>query len=74
MSDIVKRLRDPVNNWNTGGRFEAADTIEALQARLDRLEKALRRIADNPYKYGMRIQRFKSIARTALNDTDGETG
>ena len=29
---IVERLRDPVNNWNSGGRFAAADHIEALEA------------------------------------------
>lgn len=28
---IVERLRDPVNNWNSGGRFAAADLIERLR-------------------------------------------
>jgi len=37
MSDIVERLRDPVNNWNSGGRFEAADEIERLRAALVRI-------------------------------------
>jgi len=32
VSDIVERLRDPVGNWNSGGRFEAADEIERLRA------------------------------------------
>lgn len=32
MDDIVKRLRDPENNWNSGGRFEAANEIERLTA------------------------------------------
>lgn len=29
-AELVKRLRDPENNWNSGGRFEAAAEIERL--------------------------------------------
>jgi hypothetical protein len=29
--DLLARLRDPVNNWNSGLRFVAADEIERLQ-------------------------------------------
>lgn len=44
MTDIVKRLRDPVNNWNSGGRFEAADEIERLRAAVDIARTALLKI------------------------------
>ena len=41
MTDIVERLRDPVNNWNSGGRFEAADEIEKLREQNEQLHTAL---------------------------------
>jgi predicted aldo/keto reductase-like oxidoreductase len=40
MTDIVSRLRDPSTNWNSGGRFEAADEIERLRAALGRIRYA----------------------------------
>ena len=40
MTDIVERLRDPVNNWNSGGRFEAAAEIERLTAEVERCDKS----------------------------------
>jgi hypothetical protein len=76
MSDLVKRLRDPVNNWNSGGRFEAADRIETLEtmlrchtdgrlvmlARIEALEAALRKISKLYGNYGY----AEDIARAAL--------
>lgn len=35
MTDIVERLRNQLEYWNSGGRFEAADEIERLRAALN---------------------------------------
>ena len=39
--DLVKRLRDMPNYYNSGGRFVAADRIEELEAENEKLRKAL---------------------------------
>ena len=41
--DLVKRLRDMPNYYNSGGRFVAADRIEELDAKLAKAEKILER-------------------------------
>lgn len=40
-AELVERLRDPVNNWNSGGRFEAAAAIELLAAERDAAQAKL---------------------------------
>lgn len=54
-NDLVKRLRQDAEIWGRGGCDEqsatctqAADTIEALQARVEVLEKALEPFASCP--------------------------
>lgn len=39
--DLVKRLRDMSNYYNSGGRFVAADRIEELEAENEKLRKGL---------------------------------
>lgn len=50
--DLVKRLRDPVHNWNSGGRFEAVDRIESLEAEVERLRMAVIDLAENITDWG----------------------
>jgi hypothetical protein len=40
--DLVKRLRDVVNYYNSGGRWAAADRIEELEAQNKRLRDQMR--------------------------------
>lgn len=40
--------------------------LDAKNARIARLEAALREIANDPYKFGQRVQAFKAKARAAL--------
>ena len=65
--------------------LRSIERVEALQARVDRLEKALRVYANGDcYEYDQTcvydggatdiLCDGGEIARTALNDTDGETG
>lgn len=55
LTDLIARLRDPVNNWNSGGRFEAADAIERLASErtdmLAALKHAAGKIADLEYHW-----------------------
>ena len=46
MSDLVKRLRNAPMAWKI--RHEAADTLDAKDARIKALEAALLAIADDP--------------------------
>jgi IS5 family transposase len=69
MDDLVKRLRDPTNNWNSGGRFEAAARIEAQAAMLRECVKAFLAVLNdidgddyNPVRWDAK----KKKARTTL--------
>jgi hypothetical protein len=73
MSDLIKRLRDVTGfvRFETGDRVrasaclseEAADILEAKDAEIARLRKALVWMRENPYAHQSHIA---SVARTAL--------
>ena len=46
---------------------DAADQLSALRERVEALEGALRKIANDPYQHGQRVQKMKAIARAALS-------
>ena len=58
--DIVNRLRNQLEYWNSGGRFEAADEIERLRA-------ALREIKSQCAS-GISHTWIDRVARIALNE------
>lgn len=67
MGDIVQRLRDPANNWNSGGRFEAADHIENLEARIRELEEILYVVSEWDAEL---VNYAKTRVRAALEESE----
>jgi hypothetical protein len=61
--DLVKRLRDMSNYYNSGGRFVAADRIEELEAKLEKAAAALQWCA---------TVHDSSRARTTLAELKGQ--
>ena len=68
--DLVKRLRDVVNYYNSGGRWAAADRIEELEAKLAQAEDFVLRTIRYAGNNGDDFLADK--ARAALAELKGE--
>ena len=65
--DLVERLREDDYNWHNGACLEAADRLEALEAKVKGLRDTLQRIRDTG-DAALEPAWVKRIVRAALGE------